>query len=255
VIEYSSPTRSARYMKGPPQVHRRSVRGHRKLARHGPAGNPVHLWPVVPFCRLRVAQAGAVCFQRGSATQPGGTVPPQSKAIPRYQQVLATVRGSRGPCVGQTGRLVIVRATWRLLPRMLGHRNPGASGSVNRSSGPDSVRHMSVTTAMQGLTAAHRETQRDNSKTARESGKIQLTGYFRRWWQVLGSNQRRLSRRFYRPSLLAEADAADQRLRGSRRCPGAPSSAICPCAPGSGRWNARTGTDGGARSGHTQQSG
>src|SRR5450759_139703 len=29
--------------------------------------------------------------------------------------------------------------------------------------------------------------------TARESGKIQLTGYFRRWWQVLGSNQRRLS--------------------------------------------------------------
>jgi hypothetical protein len=32
--------------------------------------------------------------------------------------------------------------------------------------------------------------------TAREAGKIQLTGYFRRWWQVLGSNQRRLSRRF-----------------------------------------------------------
>jgi hypothetical protein len=38
---------------------------------------------------------------------------------------------------------------------------------VNRSSSPDSVRHMSVTTAMQGLTAAHRETQRDNSKAAR----------------------------------------------------------------------------------------
>ena len=33
---------------------------------------------------------------------------------------------------------------------------------------------------------------------AREAGKIQLTGYFRRWWHVLGSNQRRLSRRFYR---------------------------------------------------------
>src|ERR1035438_823148 len=27
--------------------------------------------------------------------------------------------------------------------------------------------------------------------TARETGKIQLTGYFRWWWQVLGSNQRR----------------------------------------------------------------
>ena len=45
-------------------------------------------------------------------------------------------------------------------------------------------------------------TQRDLAglkATARETGKTQLTGYFRWWWQVLGSNQRRLSRRFYRP--------------------------------------------------------
>ena len=78
----------------------------------------------------------------------------------------------------------------------------GASGSVNRWLRPDSVRHMSVTTAMQGLTAAHHDTQRDNSKAAREPGYAQATGYFRRWWQVLGSNQRRLSRRFYRPPVL-----------------------------------------------------
>jgi hypothetical protein len=52
---------------------------------------------------------------------------------------------------------------------------------------------------MQGRTAAHRETQRDNAKAAREPGYAQATGRFRRWWQVLGSNQRRLSRRFYRP--------------------------------------------------------
>jgi len=38
---------------------------------------------------------------------------------------------------------------------------------VNRLLGPDSVRYMSVTTAMQGLTAAHHDTQRDNSKAAR----------------------------------------------------------------------------------------
>ena len=61
---------------------------------------------------------------------------------------------------------------------------------------------MSVTTAMQGLTAAHRDTQRDKRKKAREPGYAQATGRFRRWWQVLwqvlGSNQRRLSRRFYR---------------------------------------------------------
>jgi hypothetical protein len=37
----------------------------------------------------------------------------------------------------------------------------------------------------------------------REAGKTQLTGYFRWWWQVLGSNQRRLSRRFYRLFLPA----------------------------------------------------
>jgi hypothetical protein len=72
-----------------------------------------------------------------------------------------------------------------------------ASGSVNRWLRPESVRHMSVTTATQRLTPAHHETQRDTSKKARKTGKTQLTGRFRRWWQVLGSNQRRLSRRFY----------------------------------------------------------
>ena len=74
----------------------------------------------------------------------------------------------------------------------------GASGSVNRWLRPESVRHMSVTTATQRLTAAHHATRRHNNKKARETGKTQLTGYLCRWWQVLGSNQRRLSRRFYR---------------------------------------------------------
>jgi hypothetical protein len=30
----------------------------------------------------------------------------------------------------------------------VGHRNPGASGAVNRSSSPDSVRYVSVTTVV-----------------------------------------------------------------------------------------------------------
>jgi hypothetical protein len=51
---------------------------------------------------------------------------------------------------------------------------------MNRLLRPDSVRHMSVTTAMRGLTAAHRDTQRDNSKAAREPGYAQAMGYFRR---------------------------------------------------------------------------
>ena len=78
-----------------------------------------------------------------------------------------------------------------------------ASGSVNRLLRPDSVRHMSVTTAMQRLTMAHHDTRCDSTKAAREPGYTPVTGRFRRWWQVLGSNQRRLSRRFYRPLPLA----------------------------------------------------
>ena len=41
------------------------------------------------------------------------------------------------------------------------------------------------------------------SRTARTAGNSQLAGRFHRWWQVLGSNQRRRSRRFYRPLPLA----------------------------------------------------
>src|ERR1017187_6100381 len=48
-----------------------------------------------------------------------------------------------------------------------------------------------------GLSWTQRDLVRPKA-TARETGKIQLTGYFRWWWQVLGSNQHRLSRRFYR---------------------------------------------------------
>jgi hypothetical protein len=75
----------------------------------------------------------------------------------------------------------------------------GASGSAaDRWSGLDPVRYLSVTSAMQGLlTAAHHDTQRNSSKAAREPGYAQAMGRFRWWWQVLGSNQRRLSRRFY----------------------------------------------------------
>jgi hypothetical protein len=54
-------------------------------------------------------------------------------------------------------------------------------------------------------TATHRpevtqtDTWRDKKKTARQAAFPQPAGRFRWWWQVLGSNQRRLSRRFYRP--------------------------------------------------------
>jgi hypothetical protein len=58
--------------------------------------------------------------------------------------------------------------------------NPGASGALNRLLRPESVRHMSVTTATQRRTAAHHETQRDKTQKARETRKTQFTDRFRR---------------------------------------------------------------------------
>jgi hypothetical protein len=51
---------------------------------------------------------------------------------------------------------------------------------VNRRLRPDSVHHMSVTTATRALTAAQHETRRHSNKKARETGKTQLTDYLRR---------------------------------------------------------------------------
>src|SRR5712691_734647 len=68
---------------------------------------------------------------------------------------------------------------------------------------PMHVIYMSVTTAMHRPTVTHADTWRDEKETARRAAFPQPGGRFRRWWQVLGSNQRRLSRRFYRPLLRA----------------------------------------------------
>ena len=68
---------------------------------------------------------------------------------------------------------------------------------------------MSVTTAAHRPTVTHPDTWRDKKKTARRAAFPQQAGRFRRWWQVLGSNQRRLSRRFYRPLPLGWKVASD----------------------------------------------
>jgi hypothetical protein len=58
---------------------------------------------------------------------------------------------------------------------------------------------LSVDPATQRSTALQGDAPWDREETARIAENSQLAGRFRRWWQVLGSNQRRLSRRFYRP--------------------------------------------------------
>jgi hypothetical protein len=80
-----------------------------------------------------------------------------------------------------------------------------SSGYPHRSLAPIPVRHTSVNPATQRPTALLGDTPRDRGETPRQHENSQLAGRFRRVWQVMGSNQRRLSRRFYSPSLLPES--------------------------------------------------
>jgi hypothetical protein len=73
-----------------------------------------------------------------------------------------------------------------------------ADGPAHRSQAPIPVRYASVDTATQRPTALQGDTRWDREETARIAENSQLAGRFRRWWQVLGSNQHRLSRPFYR---------------------------------------------------------
>jgi hypothetical protein len=102
-----------------------------------------------------------------------------------------------------------------------------------------------------GVPAIQRPQPRTTSTTSAgspSSGNSRVQGAACLTKGCLGSNQRRLSRRFYSPSLLAEADAADQHIRRSRprRAPSA--SATRPYAPGlvhgPGRKRPRTGGGG-----------
>ena len=129
--------------------------------------------------------------------------------------VLGTATPVCRPCARQNEPAVTFPGSWQTggPPVKYSPRPRRASGAVNRWLRADSVRHMSVTAAMQGLMGAHRETQRNSSKNAREAGKIQLTGCFRWWWQVLGSNQRRLSRRFYRPRIAFHHPWPNRRVK------------------------------------------
>src|SRR5208283_1893425 len=58
------------------------------------------------------------------------------------------------------------------------------------------VREQAVEDSEKGLHA-------ELKQTARIAENSQLAGRFRRWWQVMDSNHRRRSRRFYRPLPLA----------------------------------------------------
>ena len=114
--------------------------------------------------------------------------------------------------------------------------------------GTDAVRYMSVdrSTPARGGTRCH---MRDKAKTARIAEHSQPAGRFRRWWQVVDSNHRRRSRRFYSTLLQPESPPSDQRVCASRRVSGCHRPLCVRACRGRGRRNARTGTDGEGRSG------
>jgi hypothetical protein len=139
-------------MKGPPQVHPKSVGGRRKLTPHRPAGS----W----FIRGRSLHSAAhVQAKQARAAAWRG----QTNAIPQCQQGSRECPWIPGPRVGQTlDPPVIFREPDGLFTEDGGHRNPGASGSGKRplpvpapersaqmrpQAGPmieDAVRYMSV---------------------------------------------------------------------------------------------------------------
>jgi len=62
----------------------------------------------------------------------------------------------------------------------------------------DAVRYMSVHSWKQPDLPWTQLDDTAAKATARDPGNTQVAGRFRWWWQVMGSNHRRLSRRFYR---------------------------------------------------------
>jgi hypothetical protein len=196
----------ARYTPGPSQVYGRSVRGQRGPPRPGPIG---HSWRVAPAGVARRPKPDDVIIHRAPAGMaPAGVhadAPPQDGAAPAgipeatRTQSCPAITGDL-PGSGQPSRSRITVAAGE------------ASGSVNRclrflarAIRPHDRAHdrgrCPLYVRAQLDTVGLSWTQRDLVRlkaAARETGKTQLTGHFRRWWQVLGSNQRRLSRRFYR---------------------------------------------------------
>ena len=128
-----------------------------------------------------------------------------------------------------------------------------ADGYTDRATGLDAVRYASVDTATYRRTVTRLDTRRDKKETARQRENSQQAGRFRSVWQVLGSNQRRLSRRFYRPlSLCTSQSATDQRICSSGRDLRIPCSSV-PSESGNSRGprtGARDATDGLGKSGY-----
>jgi hypothetical protein len=240
------------HAKSRPQVHRSYMPGQPQargsgMAVHAPraAGRS----PQRPPARGTATACGAATIPAPrpegphDASRPGPPVPANSRKsiypprrhprqrigtqAPRYPPGTPGSRGTRVP-ERAPGSAPHAKPEWA-------PRGPCPWPSVekptvrtDRPGGPDALRYTSVDTATYRPAVTHRDTRRDKKETAPRVRFRSQGAIFRRWWQVLGSNQRRLSRRFYSPSLRAESNAGDQRIRRPRRAGGPTPSAIRP---------------------------
>ena len=171
---------------------------------------------------------------------------PAGQRMPRPAAPLALPPSRRPPLRNDAGRRAAHSAgtaPGRPFAGPVRGRPRKTNGVPDRATGTDAVRYTSVDTATHRPAVTHPDTGRDKKETARLAENSQLAGRFRRWWQVLGSNQRRLSRRFYRPLLRAFSYTPDQRKRRNAASSATGLSAIWPYLRALGRRAARTGTD------------
>ena len=78
-------------------------------------------------------------------------------------------------------------------------------------SGRTPVRYTSVNSDSDLDTPGHSGTGSGRQRTCSRPPNPQVRARFRRWWQVLGSNQRRLSRRFYSGPIQVHEQRRDLR--------------------------------------------
>jgi hypothetical protein len=224
------------------RVHARSAAGHRYRSRRARAGSPPQSPPASrPADRTLMPESPLTCNTAASPHGRPGRAPdlrtpgrPRPPCTPGHRTARVTTAISAPPVPGPDGMHARLSGGRRATDGPPGQPVRGrpwkADGAHRPSWRPDAVRYMSVDTATRRSTALHDDTRRDKKETARIAENPQLSGRFRRWWQVLGSNQRRLSRRFYRPLLPAPPHGPDLRKRPLMMPPAATLSAICTCA-------------------------
>ena len=168
---------------------------------------------------------------------------PAGQRMPRPAAPLALPLSRRPPLRNDAGRRAAHSAgtaPGRPFAGPVRGRPWKTDGVPDRATGTDAVRYTSVDTATHRPAVTHPDTGRDKKETARLAENSQLAGRFRRWWQVLGSNQRRLNRRFYRPLLRTPPYCGYLHKHGQIGLAATTLSTICTWPRADGRPGART---------------